>query len=226
VIHLRDIKNHSIYFISAVIYLILVSHIHFPISAFLKPLPILYLLLVTGTTQVSFTIKFWLSAALTSSILGDISLTLPTSFQMESGLSFFFTAHLCYIILFSNHTNKHVIKRNTQLKKFASSILIAVNISIFYVLYPFLGNMTAPVSIYIFIITVMTLSAIQFNFIAAFGAFLFLISDTLIAFNEFVFPKANPVFWVMSTYYLAQFLLVKSSLKLNKATIVLVEKAD
>ena len=42
-----------------------------------------------------------------------------------------------------------------------------------------------------------------------FGAFFFLISDSILAINKFANPIPNAGFWIMSTYTLAQYLIVR-----------------
>lgn len=45
------------------------------------------------------------------------------------------------------------------------------------------------------------------------GAFLFLVSDSLLAVNKFVLPVSNSTFWVMSTYATAQYCIVVGMLR-------------
>ena len=42
-----------------------------------------------------------------------------------------------------------------------------------------------------------------------FGALFFLISDSILAVNKFADPVTNAGFWIMSTYALAQYLIVR-----------------
>jgi uncharacterized membrane protein YhhN len=45
------------------------------------------------------------------------------------------------------------------------------------------------------------------------GAMLFIISDSFIAINKFINPFPFESYWIMSTYYAAQFMLVTGFLK-------------
>lgn len=68
-----------------------------------------------------------------------------------------------------------------------------------------------PVMLYITVISLMAWSAIMTgNVWAAVGSILFVISDSILAWNMFVSPIANSGELVMSTYYGAQFLIAHS----------------
>jgi uncharacterized membrane protein YhhN len=68
-----------------------------------------------------------------------------------------------------------------------------------------------PVILYIIIISFMLWSAVMTgNLWAVFGGFLFIVSDSILAWNMFVSPIANSGVLVMTTYYGAQFLIAHS----------------
>ena len=48
------------------------------------------------------------------------------------------------------------------------------------------------------------------------GAVFFVTSDSILAINKFYCPVPNPLLWIMSTYLIAQFCLVKGILKMNE----------
>ena len=51
------------------------------------------------------------------------------------------------------------------------------------------------------------------EFLSAIGAIIFVISDGFIGVNLFYTPLPNPQFLIMSTYYIAQFLIALSGAK-------------
>jgi uncharacterized membrane protein YhhN len=87
-------------------------------------------------------------------------------------------------------------------------------------LWPGLGSFQIPILIYTVVIIVMSLHAVRrfnranigsFRILTA-GAFLFMLSDSLLAYNMFGAPLPFAGLLVMSTYLAAQFLIVKGIL--------------
>ncbi len=148
------------------------------------------------------------------SLLGDVGLTLPLKMQLELGLTFFLIAHLSYIGLFS------IGIRNIRTRQRVSLALMNIYIfilffagSFFYILMPYLGDKLIPVVLYMIILTCMVFCAMVLNPIAATGAVLFLISDSILAFNEFIDKDFNGTVWVMLSYYLAQWFIVIGAIR-------------
>jgi uncharacterized membrane protein YhhN len=88
------------------------------------------------------------------------------------------------------------------------------------VLYPVLGDMRIPVVVYAVTITSMVLNALfrygrttatSFGLVMA-GAILFMISDSILAINRFLDPVSHASGWVMLTYILAQYLIIRGLL--------------
>ncbi len=198
----------SLFFLFSLLYLAILNLVQFPVMTLLKPLPILCLLLLVYFSQLENTVKTILSAALIFSMAGDIGLTLPLEKQLELGLVCFLFAHMTYIYLFIKGSSIHF----SWIKTLLSILIACISSLMLYLLYPYLGPMTLPVLVYVAVITVMGLFALQMNWIIAFGAVLFMLSDALIAFNQFVFKQADFMFWIMLTYYLAQLFIVKGSI--------------
>lgn len=153
-------------------------------------------------------------AALVFSLLGDILLMLPSENLFLFGLGSFLITHLFYITIFRKKA------------KFKPFLTVAFLISVIGFFLLILNNkipqaLTLPVLIYMFVITVMgiTASSINSNKIAVYslsiGAILFIISDSLIAVNKFAMPIPFPTLLIMSTYGIGQFLITKGYLKLN-----------
>ncbi len=158
-------------------------------------------------------------AAIAFSWLGDVLLMFQSkgSIFFLLGLSAFLTAHIFYIIFF------HVIKKEQGVK--SKSILLAP-VVVYYavlisILYPVLADMKAPVLVYGLVISFMLLLALHMLFIKdkdagkymVLGAVLFVVSDSVLAFNKFYQPFEAAGFIVMLTYGLAQLFIVKGAIR-------------
>lgn len=145
--------------------------------------------------------------ALLFSSLGDIFLAIRSTDYFIQGLGSFLIAHLIYIVIFVQARSQSPLSR-------PHSALVAV-ISVFaifmmWVLWPTLGQMKAPVYIYISVISLMAGAAIFSRYksiLVITGALSFLLSDATIAVDKFIssFSQASPIIWV--TYFSAQLLL-------------------
>lgn len=88
------------------------------------------------------------------------------------------------------------------------------------VLYPVLTDMRIPVIVYAIVLMLMVIQSIfrmgrtsPESFWMVFGgAVLFMISDSLIAMNKFLDPFPLAEFWIMLTYSVAQFFIVRGLL--------------
>jgi uncharacterized membrane protein YhhN len=142
----------------------------------------------------------WLVAALVLSLLGDVYLMLPVDLFV-AGLSSFLLAHLAYVATFAAPLGARLVA--------ASAVAVLTSPVAFRVL----RNVHAPpvrlaVGSYMLTIALMVGSAIASgSLVAASGAVLFLVSDSLIAWNRFVRPFAGAQAAIMVTYHLAQLAL-------------------
>jgi uncharacterized membrane protein YhhN len=200
-----------VYLILAVLYLTLLSTIHYPSTTILKPLPIIALLVLLGISLDKSAIKMFLMIALLFSVSGDILLTLPFSHQLEWGLGAFLLAHLAYIFSFSQLAKSQQTSNARMLTALACPLISGVYL---WVIWPFLGAMAFPIGLYVAVIGVMTLMSGRCHWLCLLGAMLFSLSDSLIALETFVMQGLNLHFWVMLTYYLAQFLLILGALQI------------
>lgn len=146
--------------------------------------------------------------ALVLSLAGDVFLMLPRDLFV-AGLGSFLLAHLAYIAGFAQDGG--------SLGAIALSfVVIAAGVGL-------LGvrivdgargadrRLAAPVSIYILAIVVMAAMAVaDGSLLAATGALLFLVSDSLIGWTRFMQPVPWAPVTIMVTYHAAQFLLVLS----------------
>jgi uncharacterized membrane protein YhhN len=159
-------------------------------------------------------------AALFFSWLGDVLLMLEGRNGMFFilGLLGFLTAHALYIAYFIRipATNGRSFIRKRPVMLLA---VLAYVVELLYVLWPSLDGMKIPVLIYGIVIGTMLCFALwQYGKTDAraaglmiVGAILFVASDSLLAINKFKSPIPFGGIWVMSTYILAQYCIVKGS---------------
>ncbi len=151
--------------------------------------------------------------ALAGSLAGDVFLMFPGYFI--PGLVSFLCAHLAYIALF---------KRGQSWFPSRPALLIPLGFGA--LMYAVLWNgglpagLRGPVAAYVLVIALMAAQAIgratvlqkQGALWVAIGAGFFMLSDTLLALNKFVSPLPLSQLWVLSTYYVAQVLIVRGML--------------
>ena len=148
------------------------------------------------------------------SIAGDGSIII----SFVGGLSAFLIAHIFYIFGFLR-ASRFTITRVSFI-----IILLPYSIWIGYRIIPSLiaGNMEyliIPVIIYITAIAIMGITAmLTGNLFAIAGSILFIISDSVLAWNEFIAPISNSRLLIMGTYYTAQFLIASSLRMIGKNT--------
>ena len=156
--------------------------------------------------------KQFVVSALIFSMLGDILLmfTEMNSLFFIGGLLSFLIAHVMYILVFLK-------KRNIAKKalKFMLPLLV-YTIGLFYFIKEGLGDLFISVIIYMFVILMMATTAFlregsvsknSYNLVFL-GAIFFIISDSLLALNKFYSPLPLSGIWIMTTYSIAQLLIV------------------
>ena len=209
----KIVTPERLFFIFSILYVLTVSWLNFPVTTILKPVPIFCLMMIAGRAFLPMRPKRLLLLALLFSLLGDVALTIPLKIQLELGLTFFLIAHLSYIVLFSIGIRSIRTRRRISLVLMNIYILILFFVgSFFYILMPHLGDMLIPVVLYMVIITCMVFCAMVLNPVTAMGAALFLISDSILAFNEFIDKDFNGTVWIMLSYYLAQWFIVMGTI--------------
>lgn len=140
------------------------------------------------------------------SFLGDLFLLFSWGFI--AGLGSFLTAHVLYIFAFRKWFKKHNL--------WLVLLLMALVIGLISFLFPYLGNMKIPVIAYAVTIATMLYVAVGTGYKwLIYGAFFFVLSDTILAFNLFYQTTLIGQLLVMITYCLAQFLLVKGMIGTN-----------
>ena len=155
--------------------------------------------------------------ALVFSLIGDILLMFANQSEhfFTVGLIAFLLAHLMYISVFLKD-------RNVGLKPIGLVVfLIIYAAALFYLSKDGLGAMLLPVIIYMLVILSMAVTAYlrkrqvkRLSFVLVFaGAIFFMISDSILALDRFYQPLTLSNILIMTTYALAQYLIVIGILK-------------
>lgn len=161
-----------------------------------------------------------LSAALFASSAGDVLLDVDPERLFVPGLCAFLAAHVVYTALFA--TNRSSWQRIETPRRV---LLIAVPIYVLLIsawLVPDAGSLKIPVTVYIFAITAMAITALGSRFLwhVAAGALLFMLSDSLLAIAKFHGPFPGRGYLVWATYYAAQYLITTGVLlNLNRVPL-------
>lgn len=194
-----------------------------------KPIlmPILMLILFINSNKLSLSNTKLIFIALFFSMLGDVFL-MPYFDNFILGLVNFLIAHIFYIVAFVKFNNgsfKNGLKKG---KLIALSVFLAYLSLIALLSVSMLESNTEifliiAVVIYATIISVMVLTSISLykneeNFskiLMMTGAMLFMLSDSIIAINKFVFEITLSGLWIMITYTLAQWLITIGVVKMK-----------
>jgi uncharacterized membrane protein YhhN len=147
--------------------------------------------------------------ALIAALFGDIFLMFPHDVFFMMGLGSFLIMQVIYSVIFLRFQ-----QAANSLQKAGIFMVFLFSCIFLYTAWPFLADMKLPVSLYTLCISGMVITALLgktdsagYTFVTM-GAILFMISDSLLAWNKFVSPfsLADPV--IMLSYMGAQFLIV------------------
>ncbi|WP_181178966.1 lysoplasmalogenase [Methylibium rhizosphaerae] len=166
----------------------------------------------TGDTGVR---RRWVLAGLVLSLAGDVALLWPQQGFLP-GLVAFLLAHLCYLVAFTRG-----VRLAAQPLAFAAYALVAGAVLSF--LWPGVpAPLQLPVLAYVVALAAMAAQAACWWWhargsgldararLAALGGALFVLSDALLATDKFQGPLPHASVWVLSTYWLAQWLIASS----------------
>lgn len=177
-----------------------------------KPLATTLILLVAlvGSTPAGGRYRLAIVAGLLCSLAGDIFLMLPRD-RFVAGLVSFLLAHGCYLVAFTSGGFRWTL--------WPLALLLVVGIAVLGALWPRLGDYRLPVLVYLLIIVAMAWqAATRWNDLhttaaglAALGAALFVLSDSVLAWNRFGRPFRAAQAVVLSTYFAAQWLIALSA---------------
>lgn len=173
-----------------------------------KPLTMIAIILIVffnSSTPINFYEKTIL-AGLIFSTIGDIFLIKDKQYFVQ-GLISFLIGHICYIIAFWTSPNLPT-----------GLIYLAYIVFFLSILWKHLGSLKIPVLVYATAIALMSWMALSrtienhnhHTFHAFLGSVMFVISDSLLAYNKFKSPIPLSAVWVLGTYFLAQWLIALS----------------
>ena len=195
---------------------------------FIKALiiPILYLIYFSNIRNSMNGFHMKILAALIFSWGGDVLLQC-TSFNENFfliGLVSFLIAQALYLIAFFSTAGPNKILGS---KAWLIIPVAAFGFGIMYLLWDELGDMRIPVVIYTAVILTMLTAAInrmgkvnRLSFILVLlGAILFITSDSLIAINKFKYSFDLARIAIMSTYIIAQYLIITGCLKQHDVSL-------
>ncbi|MDN4501996.1 lysoplasmalogenase [Alteromonadaceae bacterium BrNp21-10] len=155
--------------------------------------------------------KTILSCAIALSACGDVLLDLN---YFIYGVAAFLLAQLCYALMFFRY-------REEFQKRWLCSLILAIYFCIMATcLMPHLGDLKIAVFAYLLVIALMGFLAIQSSLPlgwAVLGALVFILSDSLIAVDKFLLDISWNSYWVMISYYGAQWMLITGFLKAERA---------
>ncbi|NAX21897.1 lysoplasmalogenase [Vibrio sp. V39_P1S14PM300] len=181
-----------------------------------KPTPIVLMMAVIFHSDIaSLGYAQWILAGLALSAIGDVFLMHPKD-KFVPGLLSFLLAHIAYAIGFSEFANP-------QITHWMPILLLCSGVIVFLFLLPNLGNMAIPVAFYILVIMVMTWCAMEYwhdigsqsASLAMMGAFIFMLSDLVLAIDRFRSTSKFSRHVIMVTYYTAQALITLSAVALS-----------
>jgi uncharacterized membrane protein YhhN len=163
-----------------------------------------------------------LALAVIFSLIGDV-LLLPQLSQdyFVLGLLSFLCAHICYIILFLKVPHRPLevpfIRRNPWL------IFLAILFGIWMFTKTKTGAGPIAWAVLIYILVILTMALTAFNregrvarvsfMLVSLGAILFMVSDSVLAWNKFHHPIENSPWYILSSYALAQLFIVRGILR-------------
>lgn len=141
------------------------------------------------------------TVALVWSWLGDLGLMGSGDAWFLAGLGAFLVAQVTYAVAFWPWRRDSALHRPVLLAPY-----VVVLVGLLVVLWPDLGDLRAPVTVYAIAIVTMAVLATGMGRLVAIGAVLFVVSDALIAVGSLAelgrLPRHG--FWVMVTYLAAQ----------------------
>jgi uncharacterized membrane protein YhhN len=177
-----------------------------------KPLTMALVITVAliARTPVPPAYKTLILAGLLCSLLGDIALMFPENW-FTAGLASFLAAHVFYILAFKPGPGRPI-----SMGMFVPFLIFGL--LMFRILAPSLGRLKLPVFVYIAAITAMAgLAAGRFvdgggtrPLLAFAGAVLFLVSDSVLAYDRFAKKLGPAQAIILGTYFPAQLLIALS----------------
>lgn len=177
-----------------------------------KPLTMIWIILIVLVDEDPFSTRYQglILLGLLASLVGDVFLMLPDPSKLLHGLVSFLIAHLFYIAAFTVEGGRAPIGYIIPFVIYGVVMLRA--------LWPHLGPMKRPVMVYVGVILIMAWQAanrwidarLDGSLLAMIGAYLFVMSDSVLAVERFRGSWRSAPLWVLSTYFAAQALIALS----------------
>ncbi len=193
----------------------------FWLQCFSKPSLVLVLLIYfVHESKDLGSVGRWIAGALVFSWLGDILLLIEKrhEFLFIYGLLAFLVAHICYVAYFLKVGKLN--RSNYSVRPIPLLTTLAYSLIFYFYLFPALSEMKIPVLIYTTVISGMLIAGFHafdnkgaFARICLAGIVLFVLSDSILALNRFVFAVPLGSVFVMITYALGQLLITEGSLR-------------
>lgn len=156
--------------------------------------------------------------ALFFSWLGDLLLILDGQLYFILGIAAFWVTQFLYCKIMLKDLNGNLkLQLNKKIARIPLVVLGSYLLAMLTVMLPGLGVLQVPVSLYavtlsttgfLGVLTAIEKKSPSTTFLAL-GCILFVISDSMIAFDAFYFDKKIFTYWVMATYIPAQFFISK-----------------
>lgn len=159
-------------------------------------------------TLLSVRMQSWpVLSAMLFSALGDYAGSCHSFlWQMSS----FALAHVAFVIAFVSRILQSPVRWQRPSVAVCALLCLGAYLAVSQTIFPHVTNAAfhAGVSVYTALILLMLLSAwTTGDRLLATGALLFVVSDTLLAWNKFVSPLPDSRYWILVPYFTAQFLL-------------------
>ena len=170
-----------------------------------KPL-IVASLIIWYVTNVKYRQRPLILCALIFSLFGDILLLFGGAIFFMYGVGSFLLAQVSYALYFRRFGNF-----KDSMNKIKAAFVVLVAAAFYFVLYNHLGTMKVPVVFYTVALTAMIVFAVvqRLSILIAIGSIFFMISDMSLALQKFVLTDVNLNLFIMITYCIAQYLIVK-----------------
>jgi alkenylglycerophosphocholine/alkenylglycerophosphoethanolamine hydrolase len=180
------------------------------LALLMKPMPVLCLL--AFLLPVHNRDAGLIAAGLVLSALGDVLLEASPALFLP-GLVAFLLAHVAYVIAYLGRTSRFQLMRLVPVALFSGAA--------FHLLEPHLGAMRGPVIAYMVVISIMLWRAMaQIGadgtgglrpWLATIGAWMFAISDLMVAWSRFVDPEASMQVPLLLLYWAGQTAIASST---------------
>ena len=187
-------------------------HQHHVLSIIFKPLTMILIISILFTGGIELEgFSFFIFWGLIFSLFGDMMLLKPW-YKFELGLASFLVGHIFYIIAFISY-------KGMDWDILPLLPLIGFALWLFRMIKPHLGKLLIPVGSYMSVILLMVWQGMgiwlseknTFGLLIGSGAFIFCVSDSILAYQRFMrrFKYGNTL--ALVTYYIAQYLISSST---------------